>query len=214
MLYCYRHIPTYKNKFFMINQMVGCRRSHCMNIMLEQLTEVGTPVFLDERGIPAATMTDGTPRGYAFLNITGNKYTINYKISGKPQEYQMDITHPKVVMQNRHTPTYIVVNFFMGSSNNKVEYRIDEGPWNLMTRTVMYDPNYVNMLYQWNSSEETKLNRWPSDASLCSHIWRTRIPPNLPLGKHVIEVKATDIFGRNFIQKSEYRIDKPLKYYR
>lgn len=170
--------------------------------------------FLDERGIPAATMTDGTPRGYAFLNISGNKYSIDYKVAGKPKEYQMEITHPKVVMQNRHTPAYIIVNFFMGSSNDLVQYRIDEGKWITMTRAAIPDPNYVNMLYEWNKSDETKLNRWPSDASISRHIWRVYIPNNLPLGQHDIEVKATDIFGRDFIQKSKYRIDKPVKYYR
>jgi hypothetical protein len=41
----------------------------------------------DANGIPVSTMNDGTPKGYAFLNISGNQYTIDYKVAGKPADY-------------------------------------------------------------------------------------------------------------------------------
>ncbi|WP_240773376.1 hypothetical protein [Pontibacter sp. SGAir0037] len=36
---------------------------------------------------------------------------------------------------------------------------------------------------------------------------RANIPTKLEPGEHTIEVKATDMFGRTFTQKSSYRIE-------
>lgn len=166
--------------------------------------------FPDENGIPESTMVDGTPKGYAFLHVDGNAYNIDYKVSGKPKDYQMEITAPKVVMQNRHTPSDIVVNFFMGKEGDKVQYRIGSGPWRDMRWASMLDPNYVYMYYTWNRSDETKTTRWPSAPVYSTHIWKSRIPSNLPVGEHQIEVKAIDLFGNEFIQSRSFRVEKPV----
>ena len=36
-----------------------------------------------EQGSPDATMRDGTPQGYAILNINGNQYNIDYRVAGR-----------------------------------------------------------------------------------------------------------------------------------
>ena len=48
----------------------------------------------------------------------------------------------------------------------------------------------------------------PSNPTTCTHLWIAPIPTQLETGMHTIEVKATDIFGRTHIQKSQYQIVK------
>src|SRR3546814_11235658 len=75
---------------------------------------------VNESGVPASTMRDGTPKGYAFLNITGNQYTIDYKVAGKTKDYKIEIFNPKVVAKGSGTQAAISANFFMGTKVNTV----------------------------------------------------------------------------------------------
>ena len=69
----------------------------------------------DEHGIPHTLMRDGTPNGYATLNIDGNDFTLDYKVADKPADYQMSLWGPKVVPQNSWHGAQLFVNFFMGN---------------------------------------------------------------------------------------------------
>lgn len=69
---------------------------------------------LDKIGVPVSTMRDGTPKGYAFINFSGNEYTIDYKVAGKPEGYRMNVFSPKVIAKGRNTKAGIFVNFFYG----------------------------------------------------------------------------------------------------
>ena len=164
---------------------------------------------LDEKGVPVSTMRDGTPKGYAFIHFNGNEYTIDYKVAGKPKDYQIEIFAPKVVARGRRTRAGIFANFFMGSKNDKVLYRIDEGDWEEMTFVEEYDPSYVEKVYEWDLAEELMPGRRSSNPVKSTHLWRGNIPTQLEEGEHTIEVKATDMFGRTFTQKSSYRLQEP-----
>lgn len=162
---------------------------------------------LNERGLPTATMRDGTPQGYALLNITGNRYTLDYKAVGYPDEYQISIYNPKVVpYKGRWITSGIYANFFMGSDNDLVEYRVDNGAWLKMTKVSDYDPAYYRCMQDWDYAEIVKPVRRPSNPQMSRHLWRAGIPSALPIGEHRIEVKATDMFGRVFTQSSTYEI--------
>lgn len=161
---------------------------------------------LDENGIPLSTMRDGTPKGYAFLTFEGNKYTIDYKAAGYPANHQMEIFAPKVVQQNKRTSAGIYVNFFIGSEEDTLEYRIDNGEWKKMVYQPNYDPTFLHKLHEWDFTEELFPGRRPSNPVECTHLWRGSIPTDLEAGAHIIEVKATDMFGRTFTQKSSYNI--------
>src|SRR5690606_8974072 len=65
----------------------------------------------NDQGVPASTMRDGTPKGYAFLTIENNQYKIDYKVAGQPKEYQIEIFSPKVVARGRSTSAGIYANF-------------------------------------------------------------------------------------------------------
>ncbi|MGE4587411.1 MAG: calcineurin-like phosphoesterase C-terminal domain-containing protein, partial [Mangrovibacterium sp.] len=160
----------------------------------------------DERGIPLSTMRDGTPRGYAFLNIEGNRYTIDYRVAGKSQDYQMEIYSPMVVEQNMNTSAGIYVNFFMGSEYDSVFFRVGKGVWKKMSRISDYDPSYLHLLHEWDFASELPKGRRPSHPVDCHHLWYAPIPVNLPAGEQIIEVKATDLFGRTFTGTGSYRV--------
>lgn len=160
----------------------------------------------DNEGIPVSTMRDGTPKGYAYLTFNKNQYQINYKVAGKPMDYQFEIYAPKVVEQNKRTSAGIFANFFMGSENDSVFYRIDGGVWTEMSYLHDYDPSYLHLLHEWDFTDELPDGRRPSNPEACRHLWCGRIPVGLETGEHTIEVKARDMFGQTFNQTSTYKI--------
>ncbi|MGV8091195.1 MAG: calcineurin-like phosphoesterase C-terminal domain-containing protein [Mangrovibacterium sp.] len=161
---------------------------------------------LNSEGIPVSTMRDGTPKGYAWLTFNKNQYRINYKVAGKPIDYQIEIFAPKLLEQNKRTSAGIYANFFMGSENDTVLCRIDNGEWKRMSYVRDYDPAYLNLLHEWDFTEELMDGRRPSNPEFCRHLWRIGIPANLEAGEHTIEVKARDMFGQTFTQTKTYRI--------
>lgn len=166
----------------------------------------------NEQGVPASTMRDGTPKGYAFLTIDNNQYKIDYKVAGKPKEYQIEIFSPKVVAQGRNTSAGIYANFFMGTKGDKVEYRINDGEWAPMSFVEDIDPAYVSQLYKWDLTEKLMRGRRPSNAVESTHLWRANIPARtLPVGSHKIEVKATDMFGNVFTEVKDFDVKEAVK---
>jgi hypothetical protein len=150
----------------------------------------------NEQNVPSSTMRDGTPKGYAFLKVIGTEYSIDYKVAGKPAEYQIQIHAPKFLRANFRTSARIYANFFMGRKDSKVEYRINGGQWQPMTYTEDEDPLYVGKLYEWDTSDKMIPYRRPSHPVISTHLWRAPAPANMPPGKYTIEVRATDMFGK------------------
>lgn len=164
---------------------------------------------LNEQGIPVSTMRDGTPKGYAFFEFSGNEYRFRYKVAGKPDDYQMKIFAPKVVATGKRARSGIFVNFFIGRPEDTVEYRIDEGKWKKMEYVNEPDPSYLAKLYKWDLSEELLSGRRSSNAIDSKHLWRGNIPTNLKTGEHSVEIKARDMFGNEYFGKSSYRLEDP-----
>ena len=160
----------------------------------------------DANGLPDATMRDGTPQGYAFLHVKGNQYSIDYKVAGKNPDYQMNIYAPKVVPYKGRTTSQIVVNFFMGSHKDLVEYRIGNGSWKKMRYLEAADPSYSAKLIEWDFTETLLPGRRPSNAVNSTHLWFAPISTDLPAGVHEIEVRATDRYGKQHYGKKSYKI--------
>lgn len=161
---------------------------------------------LDEKGLPDATMRDGTPQGYAFLNINGNQYDVDYKVAGREIDYQMNIFAPKVIPYKGRTTSQIMVNFFIGSKNDLVEYRIDKGEWRKMYNVSAPDLNYLTKLLEWDFTEELLPGRRPSNPVNSTHVWIGPVQTDLPVGEHTIEVRATDRYGKIHFGKRTYSI--------
>lgn len=165
---------------------------------------------LDENNLPDATMRDGTPQGYAYLNFKGNQYSIDYQVIGESPEHRMNIFMPKVVTHGRNTSAGIYVNYFLGGDQDKVSYRVNDGQWNTMSRVSDYDRNYMQEIFKWDLSEELRPGRRGSNPVRSTHLWRGSIPARITPGEHTVEVKVEDMFGRTFTQTQTYRLQEPI----
>jgi hypothetical protein len=163
---------------------------------------------MDARGVPYSTMRDGTERGYALLNIKGNTYSIDYKVAGQPEDYQIEIYSPKVIPQGRGTSASIYANFFMGHEGNLVEYRIGQQDFKPMRYVNEVDPSYLHRLQRWDYADTLMQGRRPSNAVLSTHLWKAGFPSNLAEGEHVLEVKAVDMFGKVHLQRKTFKVMK------
>jgi 3',5'-cyclic AMP phosphodiesterase CpdA len=161
---------------------------------------------LDEKGLPDATMRDGTPQGYALLNINGNQYDVDYKVAGRESNHQMNIFAPKVVPHQKKTTAQIMVNFFIGGRGDLLEYRVDEGKWRKMSHVAAPDLNYLVKLLEWDFAEELLPGRRPSNPVNSAHVWIAPVPADLPAGRHTIEVRATDRYGKTHFGKRTYSV--------
>lgn len=167
---------------------------------------------LDANNVPVSTMRDGTPKGYALIDFNGNTYNIDYKVAGKPLAYQMEIFAPKVVANNRNTQAGVFVNFFMGTEGDTVLYRIDGGKWKPMEYVEEFDPSYVKSILEWDTTEELMPGRRGANPIKCEHLWKGKIPTRkLEIGEHIIEIKATDMFGKTHTGRTSYFLEEPVK---
>lgn len=172
--------------------------------------------IISENGTPITTMRDGTPQGYALLKVTGNKYQLDYKVSGMPSDYKMSIYHAKVIPQSQNgdwSSYQVYANVFMASSDDEVRFRVDKGNWIKMDKTNEIDPAYNRYVQDWDYLKSLVPGRRPSDPIVCLHLWKAPLASNLTIGEHIIEVQTTDMFGRIYSQTSTYnvQIDPTLK---
>src|SRR5690606_21014546 len=120
-------------------------------------------------GVPAATMRDGTPKGYAILNIQGNSYSIDYKVAGESADYQINIIYPAALPQiyvRRHT---LYANFFIGTENDVVEYSLDGKKWIKMEHALIEDPSQQYSRLQFVNAQTLLDGLMPSLAKESTH---------------------------------------------
>ena len=161
----------------------------------------------DERGIPVTTMKDGVPNGYAILHFDGNAYSYDYLVANGPKEEVMNLSVPEVVRKSTGWSNAVVgINFYNGSEQTKVEFRVDEGKWQRARRVKSFDPEYA-----WERLQEDH-SKVPSESGLLpypessSHQWFGRLPNHLEAGEHSVDIRVTDRFGRVFEEHTSYSI--------
>lgn len=164
----------------------------------------------DETGLPTSTMRDGTMKGYSFINFNGNQYKATYKTLGKPDDYQIKLHVPKVIPFPSITRAKILANFFMGSKKDKVEYKIDNSKWVSMKYDETIDPGFATSVFKWDVAEKLLPGRRPSNPDNAKHIWSGDFNRKLTLGKHKVEVRATDMYGNQFIAEQEFEVQNPI----
>ncbi len=169
----------------------------------------------NEKDVPHTMMRDGTPNGYSFISFNGTEYIIDWKVSGSPESHQMNIYVPRGILAQSDEPTLLMVNFFNGSEQSKLEYRIKgQTEWQSMEKVLKKDPYYSKIAKRWTDftelgfaemareNQEFVQERFPGTplggADVSTHLWEANIGTDWPAGRHLIEVRAHDRYGRTF----------------
>ncbi|MBV8616991.1 MAG: calcineurin-like phosphoesterase family protein, partial [Acetobacteraceae bacterium] len=167
----------------------------------------------DERGIPVALESDGSPNGFHILEVDGARYTTTLVPARDPARPQMRImldsqihqANPEVMKEYRAgalltgpiarsaaASTRVVVNLFDGGPRSSVSMTVGpDGAAAPMRRVTRRDP-FVDEVYARNA--DTK-KPWVSSAA-STHVWQAALPAGLQAGAHRITVRATDEYGR------------------
>jgi len=162
----------------------------------------------DRDGIPAATMWDGTPPGYALLQFEGERVSLDYVPSRMPADHQIALHAPEAVAPRQGFVSFYA-NVFNGHDGWLVEARVDNRAWNPIRRILGWDPSYAaDFLAQDSDPHPSARPRLP-DPAICYHLWRGPIPADLAPGRHVLHVRATDPEGRVFSAESALDVVKP-----
>ncbi len=161
----------------------------------------------DELGIPHTVMNDGGPNGYSILSFEGNQYKINFKAARRMEDISADS------LQDLE----ILVNVFAGSEKSLVEMEIDRnGKWFPLENTIAADPaclamhSYTPFLdHKVHGKNLDELFGWPMDKpSRNRHMWKARLPTDLPPGTHLLTVKTRDMFGQEYSAHKVFRINQ------
>lgn len=155
----------------------------------------------DEFGIPHSLMRDGTPRGYAWLEIEGNEYVWRYKASGRPADFQLFVDLPERIEASATNGQLVRVNVFGGNERSRVRMRLDEAEdWTVLERVIAPDDRYSRIRDSEAHLEKPYGRPLRSKASPSLHLWETKLP-SLEPGPHTIEVETVDMFGQRFVRK-------------
>ena len=178
---------------------------HIINVCVSGTWWKGTK---DEVGIPHSTMRDGAPNGYSIVTFDGNKHVLDFKAARQPASYQMNIQAPDKIDQQNAKKEFIYVNVFNGSSKSKVKMRIGKkGDWLELNKSVENDPSYVKTRErEATNSKSGKPELNPPSPS--DHLWKVQIPSGLKVGSQLIEIEATDHYGRVHKGNRIIRIEK------
>ncbi|HTU00157.1 MAG TPA: calcineurin-like phosphoesterase C-terminal domain-containing protein, partial [Candidatus Sulfotelmatobacter sp.] len=162
----------------------------------------------DPDGIPVATMWDGTPPGYAILGFKGGTVSLDYVPARMPADHQMELHAPKAVAPGQGFASFYA-NVFNGHDGWAVEARVDNRAWNPMRRILGWDPAYAaDFLAQDSTARPLAGARLP-DPVVCYHLWRGSLPADLPLGRHVLCVRATGPDGRIYSSRRPFEVIRP-----
>ncbi len=167
----------------------------------------------NENDVPHTMMRDGTPNGYSFITFKGAEYIIDWKVAGSPDNHRMKIHVPRGIKANSTDTTLLTVNFFNGSEESELSYRIKgQTDWKPMEKVLKPDPYYALLGKRWEKFRKIDFRaKWAADTTVdlaqigvlprpvnSSHLWEANIGTDWPAGRHIIEVKAKDRYGQTF----------------
>lgn len=144
----------------------------------------------DAAGIPDSTMSDGTPNGYASLRVRpGGEYALAWHPARDP-DTALALHAPKVLRQGAYPAWGVYANVFMGDSDTRVEFRVDEGSWQPMKKVSQPDPRLLVENARDDIADALRGYDRSPEATPSLHLWRGALPTDLPVGEHTVEVRT------------------------
>lgn len=171
----------------------------------------------DGAGIPDATMSDGTPNGYARLTVeAGGEYALSWHparvTDASPASTAAMSLHAPMVLRRGAYPAWgVYANVFMGRDDSRVEYRVDGGQWLPMRRVQQPDPSLLAENVRDDTAEALRGYDRSPEATPSAHLWRGALPTNLATGAHRVEVRAFDAWQGEQRAETRYRLDDALE---
>jgi hypothetical protein len=161
----------------------------------------------DADGLPDSLMRDGTPPGYGVLTLSADAYVMDYRTADGEQ---MRVHLPRhMTAHERDVPLY--VNVFNGSERTQVAFRVlPGGDWLPLRRTVAEDPHYAARTVMRDLSDAPPAGTRLPPAQPSHHLWHARVPRTLPPGRHRIEVRAIDMWGREIRAEAVIQSHAPV----
>ncbi len=167
----------------------------------------------DERGIPVALESDGSPNGFHVLSIDGPHYETTLVPARDPARGQMRISldsqvhraDPEIYAENlpgtllsgpiaqaAAASTRVVVNLFDGGPRSEVAMTLGRGgPTIPLAKVERADP-FVQEVYARHAAVKKP---WVKP-DIVTHLFQATLPADLPPGTHRIAVTAKDEYGR------------------
>ena len=161
----------------------------------------------DEDGIPEATMSDGTPNGFARLHISPRDYRLQWFNARNRPNAAMALHAPQVLRRGAYPGVGLYANVFMARPDARVEVRIDDGPWQPMQRVNRADPRVVAQNLRDDAAPALSAYDRAPEATASSHLWRFALPTDLAAGEHRIRVRAIDEWLGEVSQDAVYRLE-------
>jgi len=160
----------------------------------------------DAAGIPASTMADGTPNGYALLHVGAGDYQLRWYPARGDETAQIGRHAPRGLRRNAHPAHGVFPNSHMGDAASKLEFRIDGGDWRPMTRVLRPDPAMVaENIADDRATVLRGYDRSP-EAEPSTHLWRGVLTTTLPVGEHRVEVRTIDRWRGEVRASTSYRL--------
>ena len=159
----------------------------------------------DAAGIPDSTMSDGTPNGYARLQVAaGGEYRLAWH-PARDAGTALALHAPRVLRKGAYPAWGVFANVFMGEADTQVEYRVDGGEWKPMRRVQQPDPRLLVENVKDDMAEVLRgFDRSP-EATPSLHLWRGALPTDVSLGEHKVEVRAQDRWRGEQRASTQYR---------
>jgi hypothetical protein len=159
----------------------------------------------DAEGIPASTMDDGTPNGYATVHLAARDFRVAWH-PAREAATGLALHAPRVLRRGAYPAFGVYANVWLGDAATKVEYRIDDGEWRPMQKVDRADPALVVE----NALDDTAaalrgFDRSP-EAVVSTHLWRGTLPTDLAPGEHRVEVRASGGFVAATSATTSYRL--------
>lgn len=166
----------------------------------------------DERGIAISDQRDGTPNGYHILEVDSTDLVVRFKGAGKPADQQMrirfDVAHHQLqangmrdfkagqlldgrMSQDELAAASIMVNLFDGGPKSLVSYRINDGEYQPLRRTLRKDPYMLEQFVRYREDKKSFVQ-----ATVATHLFEANLDAGLLPGVHSLTVRASDEFGR------------------
>lgn len=159
----------------------------------------------DRAGIPDAMMRDGTPKGYASLHFDGPSYRIEYVPADPAIPPRFHIHGPPEVSAAA-APSFVYVNYYLGSADTRVEFRRADGMWQAFERTWEPDPRRVQKFEAWVPEPKTIAGARPSKPLPSTHLWKAILPRDGPAGPRLLEIRILTEEGEELLASHEYRV--------